>query len=325
MGLIMTTQLPSKERLEEIEACSWMDDLGLSMAELAAMARALLAACEQEPEAYMHIERKDAHLPEHLSAEAIKSGRYYPLYARPAPSIPAAEHQRVIEMLLSVCGAAFELADDSCEQEVEGETCTVVPSDAFQKLSDALDEIENTLPAEDADRPDVCLVWAAMPRAALKQLLHTAPSIPAVPDMKSFEQVAEEVADNVGAYSIRDCIIASVWWNKCRAAMLQADHRETIRSQHAEWSQVTFGNVGPVGPLKHLSKEALEAAAEPDDLSEWADMQFLLWDAQRRAGITDEQINQAMIEKLAVNKAREWPEPKDGEPRLHIKSAPKGV
>lgn len=52
-------------------------------------------------------------------------------------------------------------------------------------------------------------------------------------------------------------------------------------------------------------------------------MQFLLWDAQRRAGITDEQINQAMLEKLAVNKAREWPEPKDGEPRLHIKSAPK--
>ena len=74
--------------------------------------------------------------------------------------------------------------------------------------------------------------------------------------------------------------------------------------------------------LKHLSKEALEAAAEPGDLSEWADMQFLLWDAQRRAGITDEQITQAMIEKLAVNKLREWPEPKDGEPRLHIKGQP---
>lgn len=95
--------------------------------------------------------------------------------------------------------------------------------------------------------------------------------------------------------------------------------RETVRKEHAEWSQATFGNVGPVGPLKHLAKEALEAAAEPGDLSEWADMQFLLWDAQRRAGITDEQINQAMFEKLAVNKTREWPEPKDGEPRLHIK------
>ncbi|MGQ4631798.1 dATP/dGTP pyrophosphohydrolase domain-containing protein, partial [Raoultella ornithinolytica] len=98
-----------------------------------------------------------------------------------------------------------------------------------------------------------------------------------------------------------------------------APERDRVRCEHAEWSQATFGNVGPVGPLKHLSKEALEAAAEPGDLSEWADMQFLLWDAQRRAGITDEQITKAMIEKLAVNKQREWPEPKDGEPRLHIK------
>ncbi len=104
-----------------------------------------------------------------------------------------------------------------------------------------------------------------------------------------------------------------------------APERDQVRSEHAEWSQATFGNVGPVGPLKHLSKEALEAAAEPSDLSEWADMQFLLWDAQRRAGITDEQITQAMIEKLAVNKQREWPEPKDGEPRLHIKAQPAPV
>lgn len=104
-----------------------------------------------------------------------------------------------------------------------------------------------------------------------------------------------------------------------------APEREQVRSEHAEWSQATFGNVGPVGPLKHLSKEALEAAAEPGDLSEWADMQFLLWDAQRRAGITDEQITQAMIEKLAVNKQRKWPEPKDGEPRLHIKEQPAPV
>ncbi len=101
--------------------------------------------------------------------------------------------------------------------------------------------------------------------------------------------------------------------------------RELVRREHAVWSQATFGDVGPVGPLKHLSKEALEAAAEPGDLSEWADMQFLLWDAQRRAGISDEQITQAMVEKLAVNKQREWPEPKDGEPRLHIKEQPAPV
>ncbi|GCM66279.1 hypothetical protein BvCms1414_01422 [Escherichia coli] len=126
----------------------------------------------------------------------------------------------------------------------------------------------------------------------------------------------------------------------CRAAMLQgAEHvttacklpeetgsslqlRNLIRQRHTEWSQATFGDVGPVGPLKHLSKEALEAAAEPEDLSEWADMQFLLWDAQRRAGISDGEITAAMEEKLKVNMARQWPEPKDGEPRLHIKAAP---
>ncbi|EKG8104684.1 DUF550 domain-containing protein [Escherichia coli] len=97
--------------------------------------------------------------------------------------------------------------------------------------------------------------------------------------------------------------------------------RNLIRQRHSERSQATFGDVGPVGPLKHLSKEALEAAAEPDDLSEWADMQFLLWDAQRRAGISDGEITAAMEEKLKVNMARQWPEPKDGEPRLHIKEA----
>lgn len=117
--------------------------------------------------------------------------------------------------------------------------------------------------------------------------------------------------------------------DECRAAMLQGSQpvskREQVRREHAEWSDKTFGDVGPVGPLKHLSKEALEAAAEPDDLSEWADMQFLLWDAQRRAGISDGEITAAMEEKLKVNMARQWPEPKDGEPRQHLKPAPQTV
>ncbi|EAA7487525.1 DUF550 domain-containing protein [Salmonella enterica] len=105
----------------------------------------------------------------------------------------------------------------------------------------------------------------------------------------------------------------------------QAPERERIRRKHAEWSDKTFGDVGPVGPLKHLSKEALEAAAAPSDPLEWADMQFLLWDAQRRMGISDEFITRAMIEKLEINKTRQWPEPKDGEPRLHIKEQPESV
>ncbi|EPA2772544.1 dATP/dGTP pyrophosphohydrolase domain-containing protein, partial [Escherichia coli] len=46
---------------------------------------------------------------------------------------------------------------------------------------------------------------------------------------------------------------------------------------------------------------------------------FLLWDAQRRAGISDAEITAAMEDKLKINMERQWPEPKDGEPRLHIK------
>lgn len=98
--------------------------------------------------------------------------------------------------------------------------------------------------------------------------------------------------------------------------------REQVRREYAKWSDKTFGDIGPVGPLKHLSKEALEAAADPSDPLEWADMQFLLWDAQRRMGLSDEFITRAMIEKLEINKSRQWPEPKDGEPRLHIKEQP---
>lgn len=52
--------------------------------------------------------------------------------------------------------------------------------------------------------------------------LFTAPPAPAVPDKKTFEQVAEEVADDIGGYSIRDCIVAALWWNACRAAMVAA-------------------------------------------------------------------------------------------------------
>lgn len=129
------------------------------------------------------------------------------------------------------------------------------------------------------------------------------------------ERIAEIIHGKVTDIDLLTVTVKSIKDNLQGKASL----RDEIRSEHAEWSQSTFGDVGPVGPLKHLSKEALEAAAEPEDLSEWADMQFLLWDAQRRAGITDEKITQALIDKLAVNKARQWPEPKDGEPRLHIK------
>lgn len=165
--------------------------------------------------------------------------------------------------------------------------------------------------------------------------LYTAP--PAKVSVPTFEEWCKRTEQKPVGW-VHDAMKEA--YDACRAAMLQGAEpvttanklpeetgsslqlRNLIRQRHAEWSQATFGDVGPVGPLKHLSKEALEAAAEPEDLSEWADMQFLLWDAQRRAGISDGEITAAMEEKLKVNVARQWPEPKDGEPRLHIKAAP---
>ncbi|MCW2482784.1 hypothetical protein J5224_27315, partial [Candidatus Symbiopectobacterium sp. NZEC135] len=84
-----------------------------------------------------------------------------------------AEHQRVIGLLLGVCGAAFELADDSCQQEVDGEMCHVAPENSFQRLCDWLDEIENTLPDQYDDLPNTILQWGAVPRHALRALLQS--------------------------------------------------------------------------------------------------------------------------------------------------------
>ncbi|MDK1283930.1 dATP/dGTP pyrophosphohydrolase domain-containing protein, partial [Cronobacter sakazakii] len=61
--------------------------------------------------------------------------------------------------------------------------------------------------------------------------------------------------------------------------------RDQVRANHAEWSKATFGSVGPIGPLKHLAKETLEAAAAPGHLYTWADRNSLLGDAQRVAWI----------------------------------------
>lgn len=108
---------------------------------------------------------------------------------------------------------------------------------------------------------------------------------------------------------------------------VRSEHAESVRDPfrlvrqaHAEWSVRQFGNVGPIGPLKHLAKEAIEAAEAPDDISEFADIIMLVWDATRRAGFSDEQLAEAVAEKLERNKRRAWGEVKDGEPCHHVKN-----
>lgn len=112
-----------------------------------------------------------------------------------------AENLRVIQMLLNVCGAAFQLADDSCQQDVDGEPCHVVPYDAFSRLSDSLGEIENTLPDEYEDLPNIVLNWAAIPRHALRSIFkHPAP--PVVVLAKSREDYSSKLGNgDIGPYN----------------------------------------------------------------------------------------------------------------------------
>lgn len=96
---------------------------------------------------------------------------------------------------------------------------------------------------------------------------------------------------------------------------------DALWGEHRRWSDDTFGlKVGPVGPLKHLSKEALEAAEAPHDITEYADCLFLLWDAVHRAGFTMDQVVAAGFAKMPVLRSRTYPKVADGEPAEHDRS-----
>lgn len=132
----------------------------------------------------------------------------------------------------------------------------------------------------------VKVIDGAIAAFGAEPVLYTAPPAP----VYQYREIGGGVWEECGKDWFDHCSQSPEHDTRTLYAVQPASERERIRREHAEWSQATFGNVVPIGPLKHLSKEALEAAAEPGDISEWADMQFLLWDAQRRAGISDEQI-----------------------------------
>ena len=107
-------------------------------------------------------------------------------------------------------------------------------------------------------------------------------------------------------------------------------------NEQAEWSRATFGSDterGPLGPLKHLEKEAREAQKEIVPRSEYcqeyykdnlkielADCLFLTLDAARRAGMTLDELLDTAFQKLEINKQRKWSKPTSDEPVEHIRS-----
>lgn len=99
----------------------------------------------------------------------------------------------------------------------------------------------------------------------------------------------------------------------------------------AEWSEQTFGprsHRGPLGPLEHLAKEAVEARDEADPgkrKEEIADCLFLVFDAAQRAGMSYAELTAVAKAKLRKNAAREWPDWRAADPNRAIEHVRKGT
>lgn len=95
-----------------------------------------------------------------------------------------------------------------------------------------------------------------------------------------------------------------------------------LAEDQSAWSQAVFGSDsqrGPIGPLKHLAKEAVEAQDNPDDEFEYADCLLLILDAARRAGFSPLSLVKTARDKMVINKKRTWSKPTDDNPVEHVR------
>lgn len=108
-----------------------------------------------------------------------------------------------------------------------------------------------------------------------------------------------------------------------------SDRAQSLWDNHGAWSNVTFGDGGPLGSLRHLEKEAREAQAEVGMdtcklVEEIADCFLLTIDSARRAGLSLDLLLDACFVKLEINKNRKWgPKIKD-QPVEHVKEVENG-
>lgn len=94
----------------------------------------------------------------------------------------------------------------------------------------------------------------------------------------------------------------------------------------AQWSRQTFGpGRRTEGLLAHIAEELEEVRANPDDITEWADIVILALDGAWRHGHEPEAILSVIKAKWAVNRQRAWPDWRQfGEDQAigHVEEAP---
>ena len=88
---------------------------------------------------------------------------------------------------------------------------------------------------------------------------------------------------------------------------------ESYIKKQIPWSKETFGYKGVQdrvdSTIAHIKMELDEAAADPADVEEWADIIILALDAAWRAGATPEEIANTLEQKQKINFARKWGKP----------------
>ncbi|MDF7662931.1 DUF550 domain-containing protein [Erwiniaceae bacterium L1_54_6] len=91
--------------------------------------------------------------------------------------------------------------------------------------------------------------------------------------------------------------------------MTTSKFRVKIRKEYESFSYGVFEDIDAACVLTNFAREAPKTSGLVNNLSNWTGLQFLLWDAQMRAGISYEELNSAM--KLRDDIAYQRPELKD--------------
>lgn len=97
------------------------------------------------------------------------------------------------------------------------------------------------------------------------------------------------------------------------------DRWQQMQNDIGVFTDKTFGESTPQSKAHHLAEEAMEAAADPSDIIEWADCTILLLDAVRKAGFTTDDLYAAVQRKMEINKSRKWGDKDENGVVRHIK------
>lgn len=98
---------------------------------------------------------------------------------------------------------------------------------------------------------------------------------------------------------------------------LMSNLREFQREQ-GKWSDETFGDREPKGPITHAQEELVEILDDPYNVVEYGDAMTLILDGARLAGFTVDDLFESMQTKFEINKQRTWGEPDENGKCKHI-------